>query len=182
MWPFCNLISHCIGVGQTGMKIFVLLSFIETYPEGMIERDAISLFPFRWKLSLFFSLLQFFLQVSCLCLLLSQKAEVNCLAGEQTAVAITGSETENARMLIGQRKQSTVVITGSGVKIDCVQLIKIILKTLHIQSRTSSTSFQFWEFCHFHHHHLLYYHHVEAITVCSKLFWSNFLFFLSENL
>ena len=72
---------------------------------------------------------------SAACVCFSQKAEVNCLAGEQTAVAITGSETENVRMLISQRKQTTPVITGSGVKIDCVQLIKIILKTLHIQSR-----------------------------------------------
>ena len=93
---------------------------------------------------------------SAACVCFSQKAEVNCLAGEQTAVAITGSETENARMLIGQRKQSTVVITGSGVKIDCVQLIKIILKALHIQSRTSTTSFYFWNLGigKFHHHHL----------------------------
>ena len=143
----------------------------------MIERDAISLFPFRWKLSLFFSLLQFFLQVSCLCLLQSEgwgelpgwRANCGC--------DYRFSETENVQMLIGQRKQTTPVITGSGVKIDCVQLIKIILKTLHIQSRTSSASFQFWEFCHFHHHHLLYYHYVEAITVCSKLFWSNFFVF-----
>ena len=153
---FCNLISHCIGVGQTGMKIFVLLSFIETYPEGMIERDAISLFPFRWKLSLFFSLLQFFLQVSCLCLLQSEgwgelpgwRANCGC--------DYRFSETENVQMLIGQRKQTTPVITGSGVKIDCVQLIKIILKTLHIQSRTSSHSlfFQNLGIGNFHHHHL----------------------------
>ena len=46
---------------------------------------------------------------SAACVCFSQKAEVNCLAGEQTAVAITGSETENARMLISHNEEKKLL-------------------------------------------------------------------------
>ena len=133
----------------------------------MIERDAISLFPFRWKLSLFFSLLQFFLQVSCLCLLQSEgwgelpgwRANCGCDYRFWNRKCLNANWSE-------RKKKTTLIITGCGVKIDCVQLIKIILETLHIQSRTSTTSFYFWNLGigKFHHHHLFYCHHLEAIT------------------
>ena len=75
---------------------------LDTYPEGMIERDAIVPF-FKWT-----QLFEFAVSLFCL-LSTSQvrsvstyvclwKSHFNCQLAKQTVVAITGSETENAQM------------------------------------------------------------------------------------
>ena len=122
----CDMHVRCISYmpgERQGMKLKVF-SLCSTYPEGMMERDAITVVCFPFSAEAFLSLLPFchfspLLSSSCLCLLQSGGGFGLdwSLPAKQTAVAITaGSETENAQMLVTGWKETSVVIPGFRAK------------------------------------------------------------------
>lgn len=101
----CNVIFHCLCLKPTQR------AWSSGMPSPLFSLSCLFFSPLFSLFLAFCHSFSFFATFSpasclppCLCLLQSGGAEVNCLSAKQTAVAITGSETENAQMLIDREQ------------------------------------------------------------------------------